>query len=80
MEALLQTCGTEIPFDFGSNFTDASVIQTLRDMSIDLHEFMDQCIWHEYRNCSNFFHPILTEDGFCFTFNSLNSRDIYTNQ
>lgn len=80
MEALLQTCGTEIPFDFGNNFTDASVIQTLKYMSINLHEFMDVCIWQKYRNCSNFFQPILTEDGFCFTFNSLNSRDIYTDK
>lgn len=80
MEALLQTVGTEIPFDFGNSFTDASVVQTLKDMSINLHEFMDECIWQKCRNCSNFFQPILTEDGFCFTFNSLNSQDIYSNK
>lgn len=40
---------------------------------------MFKCGWEsEWRQCNTTFRKILTEEGVCFTFNMLNSVDIYT--
>lgn len=78
LAALIQICGGESRdiFNLGKNITD----QTLNDMSIKLNESLYGCSWRKNNECSYLFSSILTEDGFCFTFNSLNSRDIYTDE
>ncbi|XP_039287322.1 pickpocket protein 28-like [Nilaparvata lugens] len=38
------------------------------------------CLWHrEFYNCSEIFHPILTDEGVCCTFNKLNRTIVFQN-
>lgn len=67
--------------DLGENFTDVSVLDTITNMSIPMDEVITNC---NFRNsqllCEENFRTIFTKEGICFTFNSLNSEDIYTNE
>lgn len=66
-------------FDIGNNFTDATLIRDLNNIALKLNDSLHYCEWHyKDKKCSEMFRPILTEEGICFTFNSLNSRDIYS--
>lgn len=79
--ALIHICDADTfeGFGVGKNFTDASMVQTLYEISIRLSDSLKDCEWrNKNMNCKDLFRPILTEDGICFTFNSLNSRDIYS--
>lgn len=67
-------------FGIGKNFTDSILIQTIYEMAIKLKDSLNDCEWRKITKCSSLFRPILTEDGICFTFNSLNSRDIYSEE
>lgn len=83
LEVLIQICDmfTFAEFNLGEMISDASIVDTLFDMSIKMENSMRDCEWRSERiACRNLFRPILTEDGFCFIFNSLNSRDIYTDE
>lgn len=79
--ALTQICDSKLftHVAIGTNFTDASLIRDLDNISIKLNDSLHNCKWHgDDKDCSTLFRPILTENGICFTFNSLNSRDIYS--
>lgn len=81
--SLVQICDsyTFVGFHLGGNISDASIIDTLYELAIKIDQSMLVCKWRsEHTSCGELFRPILTEDGFCFTFNSLNSRDIYTDK
>lgn len=81
--ALAHICDAELYyiFNIGKNTTDADLIQELKQMSIKMKDSLDGCRFRDKnKNCSSVFRPILTEDGFCFTFNSLNSQDIYSGE
>lgn len=81
LEALTQICDAETFEGFldYKNIADASIVQTLDDMSLKLNDSLEDCKWrNKIKKCSELFRRIVTEDGICFTFNSLNSQDIYT--
>lgn len=85
LEALIQVCDSTMfkRFHLGGNFSDPSIIKTLYEISVKIDQSMDgvPCEWRGNSTpCEELFQPILTEDGFCFTFNSLNSQDIYTDE
>lgn len=44
-----------------------------------LQDVIFQCTWHGKKStCTDYFHPIWTSEGLCFTFNLLNASDFYT--
>lgn len=83
LEALVQICDlyTFKEFKFGEDIGDATIAETLYDISIKLADSIYDCEWRSKKcNSQTFFRPIMTEDGVCFTSNSLNSQDIYTEE
>lgn len=68
-------------FNYEQNLTNNLIFGILNDISPMFEDTMYLCKWrHQVDNCSLYFQPILTEEGVCFTFNALNSRDIYTDE
>lgn len=80
MEAVAQICDAHLTdsFELGKNFTDYSIFDIIQDVAPTFNDTMFFCKWRNENNyCTKFFQPILTEEGVCYTFNVLNSRDIY---
>lgn len=62
------------------DFTDDSIYDIIQDIAPSMAETMIAFRWRnivEFER-SEFVVPILTESGVCFTFNALNSYEIYT--
>lgn len=71
----------EILGNISDNFADESILSMIKYMSPRFDETFLECkVFGEYRNCSNIFVPVINGDGLCYTFNSLNVRDLYTNK
>lgn len=83
MEALIHICQYDFVdfFNFTNKFTNESIFNVIEDIAPSFEDTMFDCQWqYESNECSEFFAPILTGEGFCFAFNSLNSHEIYTEQ
>lgn len=64
------------------NFTDDTIYDVIQEMAPILTETILAFKWKDLVEFgrSEFIVPILTESGLCFTFNALNSHEIYTNE
>ncbi|RZF47249.1 hypothetical protein LSTR_LSTR004958 [Laodelphax striatellus] len=57
-----------------------SKIEFLEEVASPFEEVLFVCKWKEQlKECTEFFTPIMTEEGYCFTSNSLNHFDFYHN-
>lgn len=81
MEAFVQTCQfhPQDAIHFGRTYINESIYNILIDQAPSFNDTFDYCEWmNEVRPCSQLFSPVLTSEGLCFSFNTLNSREIYT--
>lgn len=83
MNAVIQLCEqkyvNDINYDIFMNFSDHSIFDLLREMSPKFEDSVLHCAWlYQSDDCKVDFKTIITEEGICFTFNALNSRDVYT--
>lgn len=87
MKAAYQICdewiGSEVESFSSMNdeFTDNSILSTIAQMAPTFADTMIFCkIFNMWSNCENFLSPIFTEEGLCYTFNSMTLNDILTNE
>lgn len=64
------------------SFEDAAstinIMQQLREIAPKINSTMFRCKFRSYDiPCENLFSEVMTDVGLCFTFNMLNSRDLY---
>lgn len=83
MGAMMQICRFYYldHVQFGEKFADKSIFDLIQDMAPAFNDTFDRCEWqYDFWSCTELFSPMITADGVCFTFNALNSRDIYTDE
>ncbi|CAH2043596.1 unnamed protein product, partial [Iphiclides podalirius] len=64
----------------GRKFSDGNAtVENLRQVSPNISEFFFGCKWKDVPkdNCMDLFSPILTEDGFCYTFNTMGAEELF---
>lgn len=64
---------------YSDKFANESIYDTIQEI-VNIDESMFVCEWFYRAWCKKWLKPVLTEDGLCYSFNSLNSHDIYTDE
>lgn len=83
MEAIVHLCRSQVikDFDIGTNNITSEFFDILKEVAPALVDTINFCKWRDHlSDCRDLFQRIITEEGVCYTFNAINSRDIYTNQ
>lgn len=66
-------------YKFQQKFADESIYDVIQNMSTSIFNMAPE--FNEFPvNDMGFITQMWTEDGICYTFNALNSRDIYTEE
>lgn len=69
-------CKLDLHLD--NNTVDKNSIKLLVDMAPQLYDVFDKCSYlGRTVDCGILFHETLTGDGLCFSFNALDSRNIF---
>ncbi|KPJ13859.1 Sodium channel protein Nach [Papilio machaon] len=79
-EDITLVCDDHLAPARGRKFSDGyATVENLKQVSPNISEFFFGCKWKDTPkdNCANLFSPILTEDGVCYTFNTLHKEYQY---
>ncbi|XP_073843681.1 pickpocket 26 [Musca autumnalis] len=83
LNAVLQVCDEHLmQFPIGSNYTDSQeLLAILRDVMPEFEETFMKCKWRNVgTECGELFHTFITDDGPCYTFNTLSAFEIYRDE
>lgn len=83
LNAVLQVCDDHLmEFSTGSNFTNSNdLLNILSDIMPTFDQTFKKCKWRNVlTECSELFHTFVTDDGPCFTFNTLSAFEIYRDE
>ncbi|XP_013148198.1 PREDICTED: sodium channel protein Nach [Papilio polytes] len=79
-EDITLVCDDHLAPARGRKFSDGNAtVENLKQVSPNISEFFFGCKWKDTPkdSCTNLFSPILTEDGVCYTFNTLSAEDLF---
>lgn len=81
MEALAQVCDAHLltDFKFGhKTASDSEIVSALGAVTPLFNETYLNCKWRNFpENCVHIFKKFITEEGVCYSFNSLSPAEIY---
>ncbi|XP_075163784.1 pickpocket 26 [Haematobia irritans] len=80
LNSALQVCDAHLmEFTNGENFTNSKqLLDTLSDIMPEFLEIFQKCKWRNMATeCNELFHTFVTDDGPCYTFNTLSAFDIF---
>lgn len=85
MKVASQICDEWISSDIvthlSDNFTDNSIYSIITEMAPAFEDTLTFCkLFNKNIDCSKIFFPIFTDEGLCFTFNSMYVKDVVTDQ
>lgn len=70
------------PFDkLKEDFANETIYEIIRDLAPYMIYLKSNCSWmNDEKPCSQYLRMTLTAEGLCYSFNMLNSDEIYTKQ
>lgn len=81
MQTIAQICDAHLFSNvsgFGGNVTDKDCVDYLREMAPSFEEMLFFCKWRNtFDTCEDLFTEVVTEEGICYTFNLLDSSELF---
>ncbi|KAJ0174664.1 hypothetical protein K1T71_009772 [Dendrolimus kikuchii] len=78
-EDIAMVCDPHLPPATGRKYAPGpEILEHLKEVAPNLTQAIFGCKWQgtPTQNCSNLFYPVLTEEGICYTFNTMGSQEL----